>query len=1183
MENNGAQHSKLRRRLEDELAALKGAPEQGDYDWFFRSGKPLQTTLKPPAAADSPKAKPTTLKSDQALLNHNGEDYLVSLKRTRTADAKLTHSVSQTSSIGASNLRRTATNVATSDVGLPQKKPDPPKKKGFFKKLFGGKKDDSTSPPPGNPPAPKSASRPTSTQPSVPPSVPPLAAASTSDPLESQRPMSSVFSLNSSDKNALTLSASKSPVDSQHSSQSTHNSTPLSEQFKTLDPQLSAYLKELENYSSGKDTRNQERDEHLAKIFSASSGKKILYDTETIPPHPDRPLWPSALASQPRFGESIEKEIFVRNKRKEAEQGGSVFGSLLHKSKTNTPEWLLLNGAINESEDTPPFTFEPIKYTHPPPKTEKAPPLKTLAEVRPMKKVAFATTTFVYDPPQQIPSRNPRKGNVELMPNGELRIHKVDPEDKMNSATGIVVGGTGHLKLVAQNSNEEKMHTSSGDSVKGSEMKKTASTTSMSSFDHTIRTEDKDAAALKAREKHGSEKIDISKEALTIDKPMFKRKRPMDKPLVTLKMDELYTRCCHLREILPIPATLKQIPSGSTDPIPFLHLRNPRPSMIEIWSLTDFIRIAPLICVAFDGVSMTHDMFRIILASLMYKRFLEKVTFRNTPIDREGWKMLAYFLSMNKALKRLDITQCPSLDVNTQRIKSTSKTSNEVRMTCNVNDRSDMDWALFTAAVIFRGGLDELILTGCKVPELKLFDNLLNLALPKATKLGLAYNDLTAAHIEIIAKWMQSNDELVGIDLAFNDLSTHLGSFVDDKQPKMSRLRMLSLSNCNLLDIKDTHQLFNRISKLPDLKYLDLSGNKKLFATFMRKFCMYLPSLNKLSRLGMDYCDLNTIDLVKLLQTLPLMKSINHLSIHGQSISDTSLLVLCKTLELCKTLTTVSFDKTEVDSKFQERIGLLTMRNVERQLYENQGGVKKSILEIVSKLDSEALKKELGLPSGMSFTDFLYDTIKKENGEVNQKDVEKMAKLCTKLRQRLRSFTGTLMDLHMKRKLNAEGMEILMKLLNMDQSIGQSMELLGDPSLANSAHNTEGSYEPMMSRIMERGTSQVMGGKDINVDDELVDAIKRLEKDPSGGKDQFVQAIRAAEDPYDIVNLLKQLRLNNVNVSDLFVTKLDEGSDHSAAGSGSNEGTTGAGASTDYANNNEVLKVYDSILAEMAS
>ena len=52
-----------------------------------------------------------------------------------------------------------------------------------------------------------------------------------------------------------------------------------------------------------------------------------------------------------------------------------------------------------------------------------------------------------------------------------------------------------------------------------------------------------------------------------------------------ISLSELYTRCCHLREIMPIKATLSQL-EGQTGTLPYLRFMNPRPTMIEV--LRDF-------------------------------------------------------------------------------------------------------------------------------------------------------------------------------------------------------------------------------------------------------------------------------------------------------------------------------------------------------------------------------------------------------------------------------------------------------------------------------------------------------------------------------------------------------------------------------------------------------------------
>ena len=85
-----------------------------------------------------------------------------------------------------------------------------------------------------------------------------------------------------------------------------------------------------------------------------------------------------------------------------------------------------------------------------------------------------------------------------------------------------------------------------------------------------------------------------------------------------MALDTMYARCCHLREILPIPAILKQIPKGSMAPIPVLQLRNPTPTMIEIQSFADFANCAGNLC--FVGrVNFSVEQFKILLSAMSAK------------------------------------------------------------------------------------------------------------------------------------------------------------------------------------------------------------------------------------------------------------------------------------------------------------------------------------------------------------------------------------------------------------------------------------------------------------------------------------------------------------------------------------------------------------------------------------
>ena len=58
----------------------------------------------------------------------------------------------------------------------------------------------------------------------------------------------------------------------------------------------------------------------------------------------------------------------------------------------------------------------------------------------------------------------------------------------------------------------------------------------------------------------------------------------------TVSLETIYTRCCHLREILPIPATLRQL-KNKTAPLEVLKMLNPKPTLIDVLSFSDFIAI----------------------------------------------------------------------------------------------------------------------------------------------------------------------------------------------------------------------------------------------------------------------------------------------------------------------------------------------------------------------------------------------------------------------------------------------------------------------------------------------------------------------------------------------------------------------------------------------------------------
>ncbi|GMG54890.1 unnamed protein product [Ambrosiozyma monospora] len=274
-------------------------------------------------------------------------------------------------------------------------------------------------------------------------------------------------------------------IDALFDSNNSNNNTSTSEEDEDgIDSQLQIYLHEIEAFNnsfSSNSTQQQKQDTSSddisvasSTIYAPSTTSVIHYEQGVIPPHPNQPKLPSAMSLTPKYstGRSLEIELADKKRKERLASGATAgrFGGLLHRTKssggtTSHAELmneellnnLLSSGSGNESGGSRRgsatgsglLANNNKYYTPPPPKSQhRQPPLSSLSHIRPLKKVAFATTTFVNDPPQQIPSRNPRKGNVEIGLNGEIIIHSIDPKLKCEAGGGIVVGGSGHLKLV---------------------------------------------------------------------------------------------------------------------------------------------------------------------------------------------------------------------------------------------------------------------------------------------------------------------------------------------------------------------------------------------------------------------------------------------------------------------------------------------------------------------------------------------------------------------------------------------------------------------------------------------------------------------------------------------------------------------------------------------------------------
>lgn len=745
----------------------------------------------------------------------------------------------------------------------------------------------------------------------------------------------------------------------------------------------------------------------------------------------------------------------------------SKFSAFLRRRSTIVPEkdtQLTLSFELAVSESSNSVASEPIPQ---------------FQGLKPMKRVAFHSLTFLIDPPQQIPSRTPRLGNVEILPSGVVRVNPLTEADKLaieksqkGLGGGLVVGGTGALGLI------EKPEGPNGP------------------VDIAREKDEPNEVAKKDSNGDDDTKIDEHAKSLSIDKPMLHH-RPVPGytvPIKKMALDLMYTRCCHLREILPIPAIAKQIPKGSMAPLTVLQLRNPTPTMIEIQTFADFIRIAPIMCISLDGVNMSLDQFKVLLSAMCSKKQLEKLSLRNTPIDAEGWSLLCWFLSRNKVLQRLDITQCPPLSVNVlkKKKKKTDKKPEEeiIHMTCNKENRSDMDWALFTATIIARGGIEELILTGCCIADLEIFEKFIKHAVMlKTYKLGMAYNQLVPQQIRILLEYWVLSELSRGLDLGYNDFlsSSYLNVFLEiEKSPSFSKLvaktklGFLSLNATNLRFNEYFKEVFEKFFlKLPNLKYLDLSNNPKLFGVFqpvlpdspqktrtssedsslsvsekllpeeyskgqeaiVSYFTSKLPLFGNLLRLHLENNGLTSQSLVDISQIIPFCKNLGYLSIIGNQLDLVSATAIIQGLKNSKSLLTLDCDYHLLPEAFKERIGLYTMRNMEYIMKSLASGSDTSSTE--TDAEEPSLTEQLTNILLMKATKKL---------DLQSPEVLQFTRKARSDRLKLKATITELLHLQWKNELNLEGKEALIRLLFIDSSLERGMKLI-DNSLVEPEAN----------------------------------------------------------------------------------------------------------------------------------
>lgn len=545
------------------------------------------------------------------------------------------------------------------------------------------------------------------------------------------------------------------------------------------------------------------------------------------------------------------------------------------------------------------------------------------------KTVAFALSTYEDNPPQRIPPVAPARGNVEFTKSGELVIKK---RPRHHQSTEPVYLGKNHFENVdiamrSANQNARRLHiTLENDSRTRSDsfnIYRVKTTGDLDDLDDNAREmQHMDVDGTNKLRRVRTESISGSNNSPTSPTSPVIEINPKVEHFNSVKAapppDEIYTRCCHLREIMPIRNMSKQL-QGQVAPIPRLKIANTQPTIVEVLALSDFLTVVPVACMVIDDQIITAEMAKYILAGLVRSKDLARLTFVNTKLDEEGWRYLCVFLATCKKSLLAFSLACTDPTGSPNRIPPF--------------DRRRMDWKLMTEALKELDTLEELDLGGTRIstPDLKyLFAN----GVANIRMIGLANNNLTHEDVKLVADWAQSaGSQLMGINLSGNDLSKAedwdlIHSFLTNPRMLQFVLRNANLSGYHAKRISSAFSPEQALKS--NLRQLDLSMNPGLFPALVNSLVGILPRFPYLSRLQLDSCGLDSESIITLCEALSHCHRLVYVSFVGNGkISETAATALCVAVHLSRSICTVEADLSDWSVPLRQQLVRYCLMNLE--------------------------------------------------------------------------------------------------------------------------------------------------------------------------------------------------------------------------------------------------------------
>lgn len=317
----------------------------------------------------------------------------------------------------------------------------------------------------------------------------------------------------------------------------------------------------------------------------------------------------------------------------------------------------------------------------------------------------------------------------------------------------------------------------------------------------------------------------------------------------------IYRRCCQLRETPILKKITEQLANpancrnGQPGYVNKLDLTNYPMNLADLVTLGDYLAVVPIKDVILENCGLTDEGVRVVLAGLLAAKqpeygkkrrrhtlervsrqskqggVVERLILKNNPkLGRAGWGHISLFINMCRSIKYFDVSMNPfptmsALDVLEKLERVNTKDS--IPDTSSILSRA-LGERLAKAELEFLNMAE----TGIDTEQLgAIIDGIIKSGLRRLT---IAGNHITPEGMDHIARYLKEGKCEV-LDIGGNDLAEQLPKIADSLSENHP-LWALSLADCGLTP-DALAKLFPALTKLPNLRFINLSHNHSIFGT----------------------------------------------------------------------------------------------------------------------------------------------------------------------------------------------------------------------------------------------------------------------------------------------------------------------------------------------------------------